>query len=62
MSTILDLILAFTDWLWGIPMLLWIVGGGFVMSALLGFPQFTKLGFILKNTIFKGFGQKGESG
>lgn len=62
MQFILDAIMAFTDWLWGIPMLVWIVGGGFVMSALLGFPQFTRLGFILKNTIFKGFGKKAEDG
>ncbi len=62
MQAILSAILAFTDWLWGIPMLIWIVGGGFVMSLFLGFPQFTKLGFILKNTIFKGFGKKAEDG
>lgn len=62
MQTVLDAIMICTDWLWGIPMLVWIVGGGFVMSALLGFPQFTRLGFILKNTIFKGFGKKEQGG
>ena len=55
---ILDAINAFTNWLWGIPMLIWIVGGGLYLSVRLGFLQFTKLGFILKNTIGKSFGQK----
>ncbi|MDT3843680.1 MAG: amino acid carrier protein [Bacillota bacterium] len=62
MQMILDGIMAFTNWLWGIPMLIWVVGGGIVMSVRLGFPQFTKLGFILKNTIGKSFGQKTEEG
>lgn len=62
MQVILDAIMAFTDWLWGLPMLVVIVGGGFWMSARLGFPQFTRLGFILKNTIGKSFGEKGEEG
>ena len=62
MQVILDGIMAFTDWLWGLPMLIVIVGGGFWMSVRLGFPQFTRLGFILKNTIGKSFGEKGEEG
>lgn len=59
---VLQLIQDFTNWLWGIPMLIWIVGGGVVMSARLGFPQFTRLGFVLKNTIIKSFGEKGKDG
>ena len=59
---ILEGMQAFANWLWGIPMLLWVVGGGFIMSIRLGFPQFTRLGFILKNTIGKSFGEKGEDG
>ena len=62
MQMILDGIMAFTNWLWGIPMLIWVVGGGIVMSVRLGFPQFIKLGFILKNTIGKSFGRKTEEG
>ncbi|MCI6639366.1 MAG: amino acid carrier protein [Pygmaiobacter massiliensis] len=62
MQVILDAIMAFTNWLWGIPMLIWIVGGGLFLSVRLGFLQFTKLGFILKNTIGKSFGKKGEDG
>lgn len=62
MQAILDGMVAFTTWVWGIPMLLIVVGGGFWMSCRLGFPQFTRLGFILKNTIGKSLGQKGKDG
>lgn len=50
-----SMILSFTDWVWGYPMLIWCIGGGLFLSARLGFFQFTKLGFILKNTIGKSF-------
>jgi len=62
MDALLKAILAFTNWLWGIPMLLVIVGGGAWMTVRLGFIQFTKLGFILKHTIGKSLGEKGEEG
>lgn len=53
-------IIAFTDWVWGVPMLIWLVGGGLFLTIRLGFLQFTKLPFILKHTIGKSFGKKGE--
>lgn len=59
---VLQLMKDFANWLWGIPMLLYVVGGGLIMSARLGFLQFTKLRFILKNTIGKSFTQKTEKG
>ena len=62
MQLILDAIMAFTNWLWGIPMLIFIVGGGFYLTVRLGFLQFVKLPFILKNTIGKSFGEKGKNG
>ncbi|WP_278673934.1 amino acid carrier protein [Acidaminococcus fermentans] len=62
MELVLNGMQAFANWIWGIPMLLWIVGGGLMMSLRLGFLQFTKLGFILKNTIGKSMGKKGENG
>ena len=62
MNSVLSGMQAFANWIWGIPMLVWIVGGGFVMSARLGFLQFTKLGFILKHTIGKSMGEKGRDG
>lgn len=43
-------------------MLIFIVGGGFYLSVRLGFLQFTKLGFILKNTIGSAFEKKSENG
>ena len=33
MSTIYNAIIAFADWAWGIPMLIWLVGGGIVRSC-----------------------------
>ena len=32
MSTIYNAIIAFADWAWGIPMLIWLVGGGIVLT------------------------------
>ncbi len=62
MSGILSAITAFTNWVWGIPMLVFLVGGGVFLTVRLGFLQFRKLPFILKNTIGKSFGKKGENG
>lgn len=55
-------ILSFTNWLWGLPMLILLVGGGLVFTALLGGFQFVKLPYILKNTIGKAFSSKNEDG
>lgn len=46
-------ILTFTNWIWGYPMLIWLVGGGIFLSFRIHMIQFTKLGFILKETIVK---------
>lgn len=46
-----DLIVAFANWAWGIPMLIWLVGGGVILTIATGGVQFRKLGWILKNTI-----------
>lgn len=48
-------ILDFTNWVWGYPMLVWLVGGGIFLSFRFKFIQFSKLGFILKNTIVAAF-------
>ncbi|HWP50574.1 MAG TPA: amino acid carrier protein [Clostridia bacterium] len=55
-------ILSFTNWLWGLPMLILLVGGGLVFTVLLGGFQFLKLPYILKNTIGKAFSDKSASG
>ena len=44
---------------WGAPALILIVGTGLFMSVRLGFPQFRKFGFVMKNTVGKIF-QKTE--
>ncbi|MCD8125364.1 MAG: sodium:alanine symporter, partial [Lachnospiraceae bacterium] len=62
MAAISDAILAFTNWVWGIPMLLAIAGGGFYLSVRMRFLQFRKLPFIMKNTIVESFVKKGENG
>lgn len=57
MTAFLNAILAFTNWVWGIPMLIFLVGGGLFLSVRLGFIQFTRLPFILKHTIGKAAGR-----
>ncbi len=44
-----------TSWLWTYPVLLLLVGGGIVMTFVLGFFQFRYLPFILKQTFGKMF-------
>lgn len=55
-------ILVFTNWVWGYPMLVFLVGGGIFLSFRYRFIQFRKLGFILKNTIGKAFKGDGKTG
>ena len=43
------------DIVWGIPMMLLIIGTGMYFSILTGFPQFLKFGYALKNTVGKAF-------
>ena len=38
---------------WGIPAMILILGAGLLMSVLCKFPQFTRLGYIMKNTLGK---------
>lgn len=51
MSAIYDLISSFTNWLWGIPILILLVGGGVILSVIIGGVQFLNLGFIFKKTV-----------
>ncbi len=61
-STILDYIMAFVNWVWGIPMLILLAGGGIYLLIRLHGVTLTKLPFILKNTIGKAFGKNNGSG
>ncbi|NYB74735.1 sodium:alanine symporter family protein [Sedimentibacter hydroxybenzoicus DSM 7310] len=45
---------------WGPPILVLIVGAGLFLSVKTGFFSITKLGYILKNTLFKMFAKGGE--
>ena len=45
---------------WGIPMLILIIGTGIYFSVRLGFFQITKFKHVLKTTIFSSFGKKNE--
>ena len=42
---------AFTDWMWGVPILILLVGGGIVLAIAIKGIQFRKFAFIWKNTI-----------
>lgn len=59
---IYNAISAFADWAWGIPMLIWLVGGGLVLTFAIGGLQIRKLGYCLKNTIGKSIHEKREDG
>ncbi|TZE81241.1 alanine/glycine:cation symporter family protein [Calorimonas adulescens] len=43
---------------WGPPMLILIVGTGIFLTLYLGFPQVTKFGYIMKNTLLRAFSKK----
>ena len=45
---------------WGIPAMVLILGAGLLLSCLCKFPQFTRLGYIMKNTLGKAL-KKGDS-
>ncbi|MDR7869712.1 MAG: amino acid carrier protein [Tissierellaceae bacterium] len=53
-----DLMVSFANWAWGLPMLIWLVGGGIILTVATGGLQFRRLGWILKNTIFKKEGRE----
>ncbi|MBP7908295.1 MAG: hypothetical protein KAZ49_03685 [Proteocatella sp.] len=46
METFLGLVSAISNWLWGIPLLVLLGGGGLFLSIYLGFFQFRYLPFI----------------
>ncbi len=59
MQNLVEMIARFNDILnsivWGIPMMLLIVGTGMYFSIQTGFPQFFKFGYMIKNTVGKAF-------
>ena len=55
MEMIVKINTAVNNFVWGAPALILIVGTGIFMSVRLGFPQFRKFGYVMKNTIGKIF-------
>ena len=55
METFLGLVSAISNWLWGIPLLVLLGGGGLFLSIYLGFFQFRYLPFIIGQTFGKIF-------
>ena len=43
MNAFFDLVIGFSNWLWGTPMLLLLAGGGIFLTFRLGFFQFIHL-------------------
>lgn len=46
---IYNAISAFTDWMWGLPILIVLIAGGIVIAAVIKGIQFRKFGFIWRN-------------
>ena len=55
MMAIYNAITAFTNFIWGLPILVILVGGGLFITIRLGFFQFTKFPYIMKQTFGKMF-------
>ena len=58
---IYDAVSAFTGWLWGIPILIVLIGGGVVITFLIGGVQFTRFGFIMKHTLLSLFDKEEQA-
>ena len=48
---ILNAISAFSDWLWGVPMLIFLVGAGVILTVRTGFVQFRHFWYIMGQTL-----------
>ncbi|MBF8983271.1 sodium:alanine symporter family protein [Lutibacter sp. B2] len=55
MESFLDIVSRLSNWIWGTPMLIILVGGGIWMTFALGFFQFRYFPFIIKETFGKIF-------
>lgn len=50
-STVYSVLSTFTNWLWGLPILILLVGGGIILTVIIGGVQFLHIGFIFKKTV-----------
>ncbi len=55
MESFVNAVINFSNWLWGIPMLIILVGGSLFLTIKLGFFQFKYFPFIMKETFGKMF-------
>ncbi|HSH35559.1 sodium:alanine symporter family protein [Schnuerera sp.] len=55
MQTFVDAIVNFSNWLWGIPMMVILVGGSIILTIKLGFFQFKYFPFAMRETFGKIF-------
>ena len=60
MQGIIDVLISFSNWLWGIPMLVILVGGSIFLTIRLGFVQFRYFPFAMKETFGKMFSKSGD--
>lgn len=58
----MDLIMAFTNWMWGWPLVIIIIAVSVIFSFRLKFFQFRKFGYIMKNTVGTMFSKEEASG
>ena len=58
MQAVSNFIHAFDNLVWGIPMLVLLLGTGIFLSARLGFLQFRRFGFIMKQTVGRLFSSR----
>lgn len=61
-TAIYDLVMAFTGWIWGWPMLIVTGVVALLLSIKFGFFQFTKFGHCMKNTFGKIFDKTADNG
>lgn len=62
MEQLLAMITAFTNWLWGPPLLALVVGGGVFLTVRLGFFQIVYFPYIMKQTFGKMFSKSDGEG
>ncbi|MEG0918767.1 MAG: amino acid carrier protein [Anaerovoracaceae bacterium] len=60
MQSIIDLMVGFANWFWGLPILFVIGGGGLYVTLRIGVIQVTKFGYICTQTFGKMFGKAEE--
>ena len=60
LTAIYNGIMGFTSWMWSLPLLIILMGGGLIITVACDFVQFKHFGFMLKKTF--GSARKGNSG